>query len=39
MQKLRMRREEYSVAESLHRSGRWLDGVGYAILAAEWRAR
>jgi RimJ/RimL family protein N-acetyltransferase len=39
MEKLGMRREEYSVAESLHRSGRWLDGIGYAILVDEWRAR
>jgi RimJ/RimL family protein N-acetyltransferase len=23
----------------LHRSGRWLDGVGYGILAEEWRRR
>jgi RimJ/RimL family protein N-acetyltransferase len=37
MEKLGMRREEYAVAESLHRSGRWLDGVSYAILAEEWR--
>jgi RimJ/RimL family protein N-acetyltransferase len=39
MEKLGMRREEYNVADSLHRSGRWLDGMGYAILADEWRAR
>jgi RimJ/RimL family protein N-acetyltransferase len=39
MEKVGMRREEYNVAESLHRSGKWLDGVGYAILADEWRAR
>jgi RimJ/RimL family protein N-acetyltransferase len=39
MEKLGMRREEYSVAESLHRSGRWLDGISYAILADEWRVR
>lgn len=38
MEKLGMRREEYNVAESLHRSGRWLDGVGYALLADEWRS-
>ena len=38
MEKLGMRREEHTVAESLHRSGRWLDGFGYAILADEWRA-
>lgn len=39
MEKLGMRREAHTVAESLHRSGRWLDGFGYAILAEEWRAR
>lgn len=39
MEKLGMRREEHSRAESLHRSGRWLDGLGYALLADEWRAR
>lgn len=37
MEKLGMRREEHSRAESLHRSGRWLDGMGYGILADEWR--
>lgn len=30
-----MRRELHTVAESLHRDGRWLDPVGYAILAHE----
>lgn len=39
MEKLGMRREEHSLAESLHRSGRWLDGMRYALLADEWRAR
>ena len=39
MEKLGMRREEHSRAESLHRSGRWLDGMGYGLLAEEWRAR
>lgn len=39
MEKLGMRREEHTRAESLHRSGRWLDGLGYAMLADEWRAR
>ena len=37
MEKLGMRREEHARAESLHRSGRWLDGLGYALLADEWR--
>ena len=38
MEKLGMRREGYAVAESLHRSGRWLDSVTYALLAEEWRS-
>lgn len=38
MEKLGMRREGYHVAEALHRSGRWLDTVTYALLAEEWRA-
>ncbi len=36
MEKLGMRREEYAVRESLHRSGEWLDGMRYALLADEW---
>jgi RimJ/RimL family protein N-acetyltransferase len=39
MERLGMRREEYNVRDSLHRSGEWLDGVGYALLAEEWRDR
>ena len=39
MERLGMRRELYTVRESLHRSGEWLDGMGYALLAEEWRAR
>jgi hypothetical protein len=31
-----MRRELHAVRESLHRSGRWLDTAGYAILEEEW---
>lgn len=38
MERLGMRREVATVEESLHRSGRWLDGYGYALLASEWRA-
>ena len=38
MERLGMRRELYTVRESLHRSGEWLDGMGYALLAEEWRA-
>lgn len=33
-----MRRGIHSVCDSLHRSGAWLDGYGYALLADEWRA-
>jgi RimJ/RimL family protein N-acetyltransferase len=39
MEKLGMRREDHAVRESLHRSGTWLDGLRYAILVDEWRAR
>ena len=37
MERVGMRRESYSVRESLHRSGEWLDGMEYALLADEWR--
>ncbi|MFI2652281.1 GNAT family N-acetyltransferase [Micromonospora fulviviridis] len=36
MERVGMRREVHAVRESLHRSGRWLDTVGYAILEQEW---
>ena len=36
MEALGMRREQHSVRDSLHRSGRWLDGYTYALLAEEW---
>lgn len=39
MERIGMRREQLSVRESLHRSGEWLDGVTYALLADEWRSR
>ncbi|HWJ83468.1 MAG TPA: GNAT family protein [Nocardioides sp.] len=39
MERIGMRRETHSVKESLHRSGAWLDGFGYAVLAEEWRER
>ena len=39
MDRVGMRRETYAVRESLHRSGEWVDGIGYALLADEWRAR
>lgn len=38
MERLGMRREEYAVRDSLHRSGEWLDGMSYALLADEWHA-
>ena len=37
MERLGMRRESHEVAQALHRSGVWLDGYGYALLAQEWR--
>lgn len=39
MERVGMRREEYNVRDSLHRDRGWLDGMGYALLAEEWRAR
>ena len=38
MERAGMRREAYTVRDALHRSGEWLDGMGYALLADEWRA-
>jgi len=35
MERVGMRREIHAVRESLHRSGEWLDTVGYALLADE----
>lgn len=37
MERVGMRREAYNVRESLHRSGDWLDGMVYALLADEHR--
>ena len=37
MERVGMRRELHTVQDSLHRSGEWLDGMGYALLAEEWR--
>ncbi len=39
MERLGMRREGFFAADSLHRSGRWLDSFTYAILREEWVAR
>jgi len=36
MEKVGMRREAYNVKDSLHRSGVWMDGMVYALLAEEW---
>jgi len=36
MERLGMRRESHAVRDSLHRSGRWLDGYVYALLRDEW---
>jgi RimJ/RimL family protein N-acetyltransferase len=36
MERLGMRRETHALRESLHRTGRWLDTVAYAMLAEEW---
>jgi RimJ/RimL family protein N-acetyltransferase len=36
MERVGMRREGHAVAESLHRSGQWLDTVTYALLATQW---
>lgn len=38
MERLGMRREEFSLRTALHRSGEWLDGMNYGILAEEWSA-
>lgn len=37
MERLGMRREEYAVQDSFHRTKGWLDGMTYALLADEWR--
>lgn len=39
MERLGMRREEFSRKTALHRSGEWLDGMNYGILAEEWTTR
>lgn len=36
MERVGMRRETHAVADSLHRDGRWLDTLNYAILADEY---
>jgi RimJ/RimL family protein N-acetyltransferase len=39
MERVGMRRELHTIRESLHRSGDWLDGLGYALLAEEWQTQ
>lgn len=39
MERLGMRREQHTKQDSLHRSGQWLDGMMYALLAEEWLSR
>ncbi len=39
MERVGMRREEYAVQDSLHRTRGWIDGMTYALLADEWRDR
>jgi RimJ/RimL family protein N-acetyltransferase len=39
MERVGMRREQHTVRDALHRSGEWMDGYGYAVLADEWRVR
>lgn len=38
MERLGMRREALTRSADLHRSGVWMDGMDYALLAAQWRA-
>jgi RimJ/RimL family protein N-acetyltransferase len=39
MERLGMRREGEYRADSLHRSGRWMDSLTYGLLRSEWAAR
>lgn len=39
MERIGMRREAHFVADSLHRSGEWLDSYAYGLLADEYRDR
>lgn len=38
MERIGMRREQHTIADSLHRTRGWQDGLMYALLAEEWRA-
>jgi RimJ/RimL family protein N-acetyltransferase len=37
LERVGFRRESHTLKDSLHRSGEWLDGLGYALTADEWR--
>lgn len=37
METVGFRREAHTVRDALHRSGRWLDGYAYGLLAEEWQ--
>ena len=39
LERVGMRRELHAVRDSLHRSGQWLDTVGYALVKEEWSPR
>jgi RimJ/RimL family protein N-acetyltransferase len=39
MERVGMRREGHMLRDSLHRSGAWMDGLTYAMLADEWNSR
>lgn len=39
MERIGLRQEARNVRDSLHRTRGWLDGMTYALLADEWRAR
>jgi RimJ/RimL family protein N-acetyltransferase len=39
MERVGMRRECVTRRDALHRSGEWLDGMAYGLLAEEWRAQ
>jgi RimJ/RimL family protein N-acetyltransferase len=39
MERVGMRRESHTRKDALHRSGKWLDGMAYGLLAEEWRDR
>lgn len=39
MERLGMRRETHALRDSLHRSGRWLDAMSYALLEEEYAQR